>query len=100
MDYFSKEMLLKGSSVMSQSGKTVTVTEEELAPCMCHVVAAQGDGDTPDAAGLGATWWLSSSFFVCKKPVFGHCMTLKQKNQCKVNQSPAVKTDCWGGTLH
>lgn len=34
------------------------MTEEELAPCMCHVMAAQGDGDTPDAAGLGATWWL------------------------------------------
>lgn len=40
MDYFSKEMLLKGSSVMSQSGKTVTVAEEGLAPCMCHTVAA------------------------------------------------------------
>jgi len=30
---------------MSQSGKTVTVAEEELAPCMCHIVAAQGDGE-------------------------------------------------------
>lgn len=52
MDYFSKEMLLKGSSVMSQSGKTATVTEEELAPCMCRVVAAQGDGDNLGAVGL------------------------------------------------
>lgn len=37
---------------MSQSGKTATVTEEELAPCMCRVVAAQGDGDNPGAVGL------------------------------------------------
>lgn len=37
---------------MSQSGKTATVTEEELAPCMCRVVAAQGDGDNLGAVGL------------------------------------------------